>query len=85
MAPNACPPIINHLAFLTEKAALLWKIYQLILESSCLMCHLHYSTLYKGIKRKKVQKCVKDMCPKAEFLRGQDGQFFLSNNCSYFT
>ena len=32
MAPNACSTVIISLAFLTETAALLWKIYQLILD-----------------------------------------------------
>ena len=81
MAPNACPPIINNLAFLTEKAALLWKIYQLILESSCLMCHLRYDFVQTYKTEKGAVMCERHVSKD----RGQDDQFFLSNNCSYFT
>ena len=54
--PNACPYINAKLAFLTEKAALLWKIHLLQVKDSFDLCAISANgRLYKLIKGKKVQ------------------------------
>ena len=53
MAPNACPPIIINLAFLTEKAALLWK--NISVNSRILLIYVP-SMLYDFVQIYKTEK-----------------------------